>query len=444
MQRDRKRDVIHLNAPKGWINDPNGFIYYKGKYHLFYQFFPYATRWATMHWGHAISDDLVSWEHLGVALFPTIYEDQNGCFSGSAVECAGNMHLFYTGAHYDKVNAKDIHLCRDDAFTATQLSIVSEDGFHFDNFCGKQVVIPAITDAKIGDSTHARDPKVWRGKDAWHMVIGSTTMDHKGELVFYRSEDLSDWAFVNVAALDETYGWMWECPDYFKTEGGEVLVVSPMGWKDPDLQETNQTICMTVSFDEQTSKLQFLGQWQYLDYGHDLYAPQSTLDAEGRRVLIAWLRMPMPVDDSWIGMFCIPRVVEVHDGHIYFRVHPNVEHQFSNKISDISQSATEDYRISIDLAEGELINIGGYRIMRKEGRICTDRKAVFPENPNFQIQSQTPPIQDGNHVDVYVNEHLIEVFVNYGEYVISHAVYGLRNEITTDAVCQPDIYTLNE
>ena len=102
------KDIIHLKAPGNWINDPNGFIYYKGNYHLFYQYFPYAPSWGTMHWGHAVSKDLVSWEHLGVALFPTKYEDQNGCFSGSAVEYDGKMYLYYTGVHYNKPDPNNI------------------------------------------------------------------------------------------------------------------------------------------------------------------------------------------------------------------------------------------------------------------------------------------------------------------------------------------------
>lgn len=64
-------DKIHLKSPSNWINDPNGFIYYKGKYHLFYQHFPYAPVWGRMHWGHAVSDNLVTWEHKGIALYPT-------------------------------------------------------------------------------------------------------------------------------------------------------------------------------------------------------------------------------------------------------------------------------------------------------------------------------------------------------------------------------------
>ena len=98
------KDCVHLKAPGNWSNDPNGFIYYQGEYHLFYQHFPYAPRWGTMHWGHAVSRDLVHWEHLGVALFPTKDYDRNGIFSGSALEIDGRMHLYYS-ADYGTIMA---------------------------------------------------------------------------------------------------------------------------------------------------------------------------------------------------------------------------------------------------------------------------------------------------------------------------------------------------
>ena len=113
---NKKVNQIHLKAPGNWINDPNGFIYYKGMYHLFYQYFPYAPQWGTMHWGHAVSKDLTNWEHCGIALFPTKYEDQNGCFSGSAVEKNGKLYLYYTGVHYDKINPENIHKCPKNQF----------------------------------------------------------------------------------------------------------------------------------------------------------------------------------------------------------------------------------------------------------------------------------------------------------------------------------------
>ena len=77
------RQNLHLKAPGNWINDPNGFIFYKGLYHLFYQHNPASPVWDTMHWGHAVSKDLSHWEHLGIAIHPSIYEDKDGCFSGS-------------------------------------------------------------------------------------------------------------------------------------------------------------------------------------------------------------------------------------------------------------------------------------------------------------------------------------------------------------------------
>ena len=91
-----KTQKLHLKAPDNWVNDPNGFIYYKGYYHLFYQYFPYGPRWGTMHWGHAISRDLVTWEHKELALYPTRREDRNGCFSGSPFEEDGTLPLIYT------------------------------------------------------------------------------------------------------------------------------------------------------------------------------------------------------------------------------------------------------------------------------------------------------------------------------------------------------------
>lgn len=438
------KNIIHLKAPGNWLNDPNGFIYYQGKYHLFYQYFPYAARWGTMHWGHAVSRDLVCWEHQGVALFPTIYEDQNGCFSGSAVEQDGRMYLYYTGVHYRKTDPKDIHICMDDAFEAAQLMITSKDGIHFDNFHDKQVVIPPIEDAEAGDKVHTRDPKVWRGEDAWYMVVGSKTPDDKGKLIFYKSENLSDWELVNTASKENGFGWMWECPDYFETEGGKVLIISSMGLLKEENLEENQTICMPVTFEEGTCKMEIPDQYQYLDYGLDLYAPQTTLDEEGRRVLVAWLRMPEAVDGVWQGMFCIPRVVEAEAGHIYFRVHPNIDQMYTRPITHAAEADSAGYKISCDIEDGETINIGGYKISRKGSRIYTDRAGVFPKQTNFRTQFSTPELQKGFHLDIYVDANLIEVFVNRGEYVISNGVYGLTDEIQADFMERLQMYTLEE
>ena len=83
---EEARPCFHISPLVGWMNDPNGFSYYNGKYHLFYQYNPYKATWAPMHWGHAVSDDLLTWEYLPCALAPDApYDDLNGCFSGSAI-----------------------------------------------------------------------------------------------------------------------------------------------------------------------------------------------------------------------------------------------------------------------------------------------------------------------------------------------------------------------
>lgn len=434
-------DKVHLKAPGNWMNDPNGFIYYKGKYHLFYQYFPYAPVWGTMHWGHAVSEDLVNWEHKGVAVFPTKYEDQNGCFSGSAVTYQGELYLFYTGIHYNRPDPHNIHRCLDDQFDACQMRITSKDGEQFDNFNDKRMVIPPISDREIGDRADTRDPKVWRGRDAWYMVLGSKTKDGRGKLLFYKSADLSEWKFAGSTSKSGL-GRIWECPDYFETESGGVLMMSPMGFLMDGRQREEQTICLAADFEEDTCRMDISDQWQYMDYGLDLYASQSTTDEEGRRVVLAWLRMPEPVDGVWSGMFCIPRVVEVERGHIYFRVHPNVEKAYTKKITSPSEADEAGYRVSLDMEDGETVNIGGYRVSRRGSRICADRSEVFAAFADYRMRFETPDVKDGWRLDIYVDRNLIEVFVNNGEYVISNAVYGLGGEVHGTGGGNVEMYTI--
>lgn len=437
----------HLKAPGNWINDPNGFIYYQGKYHLFYQYFPYAPVWGTMHWGHAVSDDLVNWEHIGIALFPTKYGDMSGCFSGSAVENEGNMVLFYTGVHYYETDPENIHLSTHDHFDSCQMMISSKDGIHFDNFNGKQVVIPPLTDPKIGHKTHTRDPKVWKGKNGWYMVLGSQNEEGRGKLLFYQSKDLKNWSFVNDVSKGAGWGWMWECPDYFEAEGGQVLIFSPMRFLKDGKWEENQSICMAVDFKEDGCEMTMPDTYQYLDYGLDLYAPQSTVDENGNRVLTAWLRMPKAVEDDglppWRGMFCLPRVVEVKNGHIYFRVHPNVKNQYVKPLSDVKEAGKEGYRIRLCLEDGGYVNVGGYQVSCRGNRICTDRTAVFCPGEGYRMIFETPGVQEGNQLDIYVDGHIVEVYVNDGEYVISNAVYGLTEEFQVHKGSKVEIFGKN-
>lgn len=419
---------IHFKAPNCWINDPNGFIWYKGRYHLFYQCFPYSAHWGRMHWGHAVSKDLVNWEEKGIALFPSKTDDRSGCFSGSAIEYKDKMYIYYTGVNYTEEDPENINCCINDTFTAAQLMITSEDGMKFDNITDKKTVIPPIEYKKIGDKNHTRDPKVWRGKDAWYMVLGST-VDKNGRLLFYKSSDLKTWQYLNYCEKDG-FGWMWECPDFFEIDGKGVTIFSPMGFFNDGNGYDSVAVCMLSSFDENTGKMELSEDYQLFDYGIDLYAPQSTTDKDGNRVVIAWARMPEAIiteKGEWCGMMCIPRIVDVKNNHVYIRPHTNVKNSFVTKLSAPKKSG---YMLKTTLKNGESINVGGYVIKRENDKITTDRSKVFNIKGNYRLIAETPVINDGYELEIYVDEHLVEVFINNGEYVISNVVYGLTEEIT--------------
>ena len=397
-----------------------------------------------MHWGHAVSRDLVSWEHRDLALYPTMREDQNGCFSGSAVEEDGRLYLVYTGVRYEVVNPADPHTCLDDQFESAQLMISSEDGFHFDNENGKKVIIPPITDPAIGDRTHTRDPKVWKSGDHWYLVLGSTVGEKYGEVLFYRSDDLHSWTYVDKAFKGPEYGWMWECPDLFNVNGRSVFVFSPMELiEDPD-GYADRAICMLPEFDEKTCTMKFPENWQLLDCGGDLYAPQTMTDADGNRISIAWLRMPEPVDGIWQGMFCLPRVVDVQNDHIYFRVLPAIRDGFCKKTDSLVSACGECAMIRAELKEGESLEIGGYKIWRQSGKVCADRTDVYPSGAKGWLHAETPQLKEGDLLEIFVDPNMIEIYANNGEYVLSQAVYGLGETFSYKMEKKPEIYLWNE
>ena len=270
------RDDIHLRAPGNWLNDPNGFIYYKGEYHLFYQHFPYAPRWGTMHWGHAVSSDLVHWKHLGVALFPTKDYDRNGVFSGTALEVDGALRLYYSAVRYLQTDGGDIHLPAEDRFETSQALVTSPDGRRFDNWGDKRQVLPVLTDPALGDRKDTRDPRVWRDGRGYCMLLGSTR-DGMGRVLFYRSGDGLSWTYANQFASPEL-GRILECPDLFPLGEGWLFLGSPMWSTDDGLTYPHQAMYARADFDPETCRLSLAGPMTFLDWGLDLYAPQTALD----------------------------------------------------------------------------------------------------------------------------------------------------------------------
>lgn len=172
-QYAKKRQWYHFMPECGWMNDPNGLVFFKGKYHLFYQHYPYGPYWSAMHWGHAVSTDLLHWEYLPIALAPSEpYDDyqKGGIYSGGAVVGDdGKLYLFYTGT-----------LVKEGKVIKSQCVAFSEDGVNFEKFIGNPVVPP--TDLVESD------PKVWKYKDKWYMIVGGE-LDKKGRAPRGRSSE---------------------------------------------------------------------------------------------------------------------------------------------------------------------------------------------------------------------------------------------------------------
>uniref|UniRef100_A0A915CZX7 beta-fructofuranosidase n=1 Tax=Ditylenchus dipsaci TaxID=166011 RepID=A0A915CZX7_9BILA len=195
-------DSYHFRPPLGWMNDPNGFSKLNDNYHLFYQHYPHTLKWHAMHWGHAVSKDLVNWVHMPIFLRPDIivtqkHKGNGGIFSGSAIPLPNNqgLRLFYTDDISDKEPKKEY-----------QRSVITLDGIMP---AGESEVIlpnPPTPDQVANLTGDFRDPNAFMGPDGkWKMILGSYN-GKGGVLLLYSTDDptgATGWAFVNVIWEDD-------------------------------------------------------------------------------------------------------------------------------------------------------------------------------------------------------------------------------------------------
>ncbi|MEN6347355.1 MAG: GH32 C-terminal domain-containing protein, partial [Armatimonadia bacterium] len=265
LYREKLRPQFHFSTRRGWNNDPNGLVYYKGEYHLFYQHNPYGWGWGNMHWGHAVSPDLVHWEELPIALYPREFGDW--AFSGSAVVDRQNTGGFQTGS--------------EKAIVAAYTSTGRGQCIAYSNDCGR-----TFTDYKGNPvvTNKGRDPKVlWHEPThSWIMAVYDEQGESKG-IAFYTSSDLKTWTFAS--RVDGYY----ECPEFFP------LAVDGNPANTPWVLYAADGAYALGDFDGKTFTMRS-GKHRF-NYGNGFYASQtfSDLPAEdGRRIQIAWGRMASP------------------------------------------------------------------------------------------------------------------------------------------------------
>lgn len=414
----RYRPHYHVAAPVGWINDPNGFSFYKGQYHLFYQFYPYDSVWGPMHWGHVISTDLVNWDWLPTALVP----EEEGCFSGSAVIADDSMVLIYT-AHIEDGNQVN----------QSQYLAFSDDGVKFEKYKGN----PVMPRAPNG-SPDFRDPKAWRHGDHWYVIIGSKTDDGHGRVLLYRSSDLYDWEFLSVLGeSDGKLGYMWECPDFFELDGKFVLLMSPQGIEPEGDRYKNlyQSGYIIGSFDYTNFEFTPEVDFQELDYGHDFYATHTT-DVEGQRYLVAWLNMwesPHPEEtDGWSGALSIVRELELSGNRILMKpVEAMIDLREESYVAgdwktneDLNFDKTAELIIEGNLDEDvELLLTGSNGGQKVWLRWNQETKKVSVEKENDDVrQVEWNPLGKKSW-RIFLDASTLELFCGEGEAVFSSRVF---------------------
>jgi len=307
---DPLRPQFHLLPAKNWMNDPNGPIYWKGAYHMFFQYNPHAAVWGDMHWAHAVSSDMIHWQHLPVAMAPTPGgDDAQGCFTGSAVDDHHTATILYTGVR--SVSA-DRATLRDgvNTFREVQCLATCEDSQLRSWVKWKEPVLQPPDDPTL---TGFRDPFLWRDGSVWYMGVGSGVRKVGGRVLLYRSTNLRKWEYLHPLASGAwsgregnnpvDTGEMWECPDFFALGNKHVLLYSTAG---KVIWETGELDPVDLLFHSQKQGI--------LDYGA-YYAQKTQMAANGDRILWGWIPEKRPEAEysaaGWAGCMALPRVLTI-------------------------------------------------------------------------------------------------------------------------------------
>ncbi|MBE6650104.1 MAG: glycoside hydrolase family 32 protein [Ruminococcaceae bacterium] len=309
----------HYRPKKGWVNDPNGLIYFGGYYHLFYQYCPnFEKPWEEpVYWGHARTRDFLNWEELPIAISPDKDYDKDGCWSGTAIEKDGVLYLFYASI---KGENKD-----------QSVSVAySRDGITFEKYEGNPV-IEAFPEDGCPDF---RDPALCYIDGKYYLVMASGHIPtHTARLLLYESDDLLNWKYSGIMKEWENCKYA-ECPSFVNAGSKQLLATSVL-----HLDLHHNFTAMYGRFE----KGKFFEECSAeVDKGPDQYAGQIFTDGKGRNILISWLPGWDYVGyaDKDIGCFSVPREFKEEKGVI--TAYPIEEMRHLLKDEDESVKRTDD------------------------------------------------------------------------------------------------------
>ena len=446
--REKFRPTYHFSPLYGWMNDPNGMVYKDGEYHLFYQYNPYGSKWGNMNWGHAISKDLVNWEHRPVAIAPDAF---GTIFSGSAVIDHHNTAGFGAGAIvaiYTQNSDRQVQ----------SIAYSTDNGRTFTKYENNPVLVSEARDF--------RDPKVfwYEGTKRWIMVLAVGQ-----EMQFFSSPNLKDWTFESSFGKGHgAHGNVWECPDLFElpVEGTNekkwVLLCSlgdgPFG--------DSATQYFVGSFNGKEFVNESPSKTKWMDWGKDHYATVTWSDApDNRRIAIAWMSNWQYANDVPTSQYrspnSVPRDLSLFtvDGETYLQSAPSPEllalRDASKKrsfkvngtrtIKEMIPGNDGAYEIELTI-ENQHADVIGFRLYNdkgeevdmqydmKEKKFSMDRRksGEVSFNENFPMLTWTAIEQGGNEeqggkealkLRLFVDKSSVEAFGNGGRFVMTNQVF---------------------
>ncbi|MGA9586974.1 MAG: glycoside hydrolase family 32 protein [Terracidiphilus sp.] len=417
---DPLRPEYHLLPPHNWMNDPNGPIWWKGQYHLFYQLNPHAAVWGDMHWGHAISPDMVHWKHQPIALAPTPGgADSEGCFSGSAVVFEGKPTFIYTGVQNAPPAETTLHDGNDKLRETQMLATAEDDDLLHWNKLEPPIIATPPPDMYV---TGFRDPCPWQEGNEWYLGIGSGERGIGGCVLLYRSHDLHHWEYLHklvqgkpngkVAINPCDSGEMWECPDFFAVNGRHSLLYS-----------TEDKVFWTTGEYDTRHHRYIPMRTGVLDHGA-YYAPKSFLAPDGRRVLWGWIRETRPEAQfaaaGWSGAMALPRVLTVNrEGQLEMNPAVEVEKLRGVEETSILKVGAPLKQILTTLRRELHISLGDAQ-PKIYVRLLTNGKTVWElviDTPASLVTcanitfAMPPQIKPDDAIRIFIDGSVIEVFI---------------------------------
>ena len=420
------RQKYHIEPKSGWLNDPNGLCFFKGYYHVFYQY-AYEPEGGNKYWAHLKSKDLLHWEEAPIFMASDQEYDKNGVYSGSALIKDDTMHIFYTGNVKQKGDFDYVYAGREH----NTVHVTSEDGINVDS----RNVVMYNKDYPDGLSCHVRDPKVFEYEDKYYMVIGARTMEDKGEALVFESEDLDNWKHIRTFETMAKIGYMWECPDLFEINGQWILMACPQGLEGGKYEFQNIYSCGYFIIEGDFRSNGFITEYKEADFGFDFYAPQSFVH-DGRRLLLGWMGMPdakytnPTVEYGYQHCMSVFRELDFANNTLYMK--PAKELESLRKFSfEYGEENTEykvlDEKRAFDL---ELQNFGDkfeieifdtLKLDFDAGR--GDLELSFIAN-GYGRDKRFLKIKSIENIRLLIDASSVEVFVNDGKQVMSTRMYS--------------------